>query len=293
MKKIIRVAIILCLVFSMVACGTSRTGDKNSPSPNNTNISGNNTGNNTNNNGTGNNADNNGTGITTTETLKIGKADYAAHGTKGFCVAVAVVQGDTIVQAIVDDYQVMSKADAICVPNSDSDFGNYFADTKSSLASKRTNTDYYSGLMKSSANATIPINKSYDAIADYAIGKTVKELEDICGQKNSDELVDAVSGSTLADTKGYLLAIVEAAKNAVGGDNTQDNSEIMDDTNGNNNPSGVDKNNSDLSNGTPSNNANDNGNVTASPNNNGKATASPSADTNGTTGNGTGNTTGR
>ncbi len=292
MKRVFSFAIILCLTFTMVACGRNNAGDNNSPSPTATNSAGTNGGANTGTNtGTNNDTNNNGTGITNTEVLKIGKADYAAHGTKGFTVAVAVVQGDTIVQAYIDEYQVMSKKDATCVPNSDSDFGNYFADTTSGLASKRTNATYYSNLMKSVANATVPINKSFDAIADYAIGKTIKELQDECDQKSSEKMVDAVSGSTLADTRNYLLAIVEAAKNAANGDNTQDNSEIMDDTNGNNNPSGVDKNNSDLSNGGANATNNANGKTSASPS--ASPSVSPSASASPSTTPGNGNNTNR
>lgn len=211
--------------------------------------------------------ENTGTGVTETETLKVGKAEYAAHGTKGFSIAFAVLQGDTIVAAYVDDYQVMSKDEASVVPNSDKDFGKYFTDTKSSLASKRENSDYYSKLMKDNAGATISIADNFDAIANYAVGKTVPELQKELEQKDDAKMVDAVSGSTLADTKGYLMAILNAAKNAENSDNAVNNEKVNDQT-GNGNPSAAEKNNSDLSNGSE--------NLTSSPSaTNATATTSP------------------
>ncbi|MDO5292430.1 MAG: hypothetical protein Q4F05_06735 [bacterium] len=235
MKKLISILCMLGCVFSLAACSSGATEEEenNTMTPTDAASTGD---------------ANQGTGVTETETLKVGKAEYAAHGTKGFCVAFAVIQGDTIVAAYVDDYQVMSKDEATVVPNSDKDFGKYFTDTKSSLASKRVNSSYYSKLMKDNAGATISISENFDAIANYAVGKTVPELQKELDQKDDAKMVDAVSGSTLADTKGYLMAILEAAKNAESTDSAINNEDINDQT-GNGNPSGADKNNQDLSDG--------------------------------------------
>lgn len=251
MKKLISIVCMCLCVASLAACGNGSDDKNDTTTPTEA--------------GSTDNADENkGTGVTETETLKVGKAEYAAHGTKGFSVAFAVLQGDTIVAAYVDDYQVMSKDEASVVPNSDKDFGSYFADTKSSLASKRENNEYYSKLMKENAGSTIDFASNLDAISNYAVGKTVKELKSELDQKDDEKMVDAVSGSTLADTKGYLMAILKAAENAENTDSAINNEKVNDKT-GNGNPSAVDKNNADLSNGAE--------NATASP----ETATSPSA----------------
>ena len=63
--------------------------------------------------------------------------------------------------------------------------------------------------MKDKAGSTVSIADNYDAIEKFCVGKTIKELEDVA---NSENPVDAVSGATLVDTKGYLEAIIEVAK---------------------------------------------------------------------------------
>ena len=143
--------------------------------------------------------------------LQIGQAYAAAHGTDSFAYAVAVVQGDTIVAAYLDEFQFMDPAaGAVGVPNSDADFGADYPEGMV-LASKRQSNDYYSEMMTSYANATVSIVGNFDAIEDYAAGKTIDELS---ATASSEDAVDAVSGATLADTAGYLNAIAEAARNA-------------------------------------------------------------------------------
>ncbi len=144
--------------------------------------------------------------------LQIGMAYSSAHGTKCFTQTVAVVEGDTVVAAYVDDYQFMDPSSATAVPNSDADFGADYADgTKQVLASKRVNNEFYSNNMKEKANATTKIADSFNAIQDFAVGKTVAEIREAAGKDNA---VDAVSGATLADTAGYLNAIADAAEAA-------------------------------------------------------------------------------
>ena len=145
--------------------------------------------------------------------VKVGKVEYAAHGTKCFTVAAVAMAGEKIVDAILDDYQVMDANGYVGVPNSDADFGSNFAEGKV-LVSKRANAAAYSTNMAEKAGSTVPVDKSLDAIEAYAVGKTVTELENILASTPADNMVDAVSGATLVDTYGYLLSILEAAKDA-------------------------------------------------------------------------------
>jgi hypothetical protein len=146
--------------------------------------------------------------------IKVGRVDYAAHGTKCFTSAVAIMLGDKIVATSIDDYQFMGTDVATGVPNSDKDFGKNYKDPKMVLASKRTNTKYYSENMKTKGGATIAIDKNLDAVQVYAAGKTIAELEAVASNSTPGQKVDAVSGATLADTPGYLSALVAAAKAA-------------------------------------------------------------------------------
>ena len=150
-----------------------------------------------------------------TSNIKMGRVEYAAHGTKCFTVAVVAVSGDTIVGASIDDYQFMGKDVAKGVPNSDKDFGlQGYKDPNMVLASKKANAKYYSDLMKEEAKATKPLDESYAAIEKYVTGKTVADLEKTLNDNDAKRMVDAVSGATLQDTKGYVTALVEAAKTA-------------------------------------------------------------------------------
>lgn len=149
------------------------------------------------------------------EPLKVGRVDYAAHGTKGIANAFAVVQGDKIVKAYVDEYQFMATEGTTAVPNSDKDFGTlgYKDATKQVLASKKVNVAAYSANMAKSGGSTQPWDKNMAAIENYVVGKTVAELEATLKNTPKEKMpVDTVSGSTLADTHGYVSAIVAAAK---------------------------------------------------------------------------------
>lgn len=150
--------------------------------------------------------------------LKVGRADYAPHGTKSFAVVVVALSGDTIVAASLDEYQFLSTDVATGVPNADAvadgDFASNFKDPNVVLASKRANTEYYSKHMKEAAGSTVTIHENFDAVEAYVTGKSVAELEDILAKKNAEQMMDAVSGATLRDTKGYVQAFVAAAKAA-------------------------------------------------------------------------------
>ena len=143
--------------------------------------------------------------------IKLGQVQYAAHGTKCFAVMTVVLEGDKIVAALIDEYQV--GAGMVGVPNSENGFGG-FADGKV-LYSKRVNAAAYSANM-ANAGSTVALDVNYDIVQAFAQGKTIAELEAIIAGFAGDKqaAVDAVSGATLVDTYGYLLGILAAAQAA-------------------------------------------------------------------------------
>lgn len=143
--------------------------------------------------------------------LQIGQIYAAAHGTKCFTQAVAVVKDDVIIAAHLDEFQFIdSTEDVTGVPNSDTEFAEGYAEGMV-LCSKRENAEYYSALMADHGGSTVAIDANFDAIESFAVGKTIDELTKTA---ESDNPVDAVSGATLADTAGYLNAIAKAAQAA-------------------------------------------------------------------------------
>ena len=144
--------------------------------------------------------------------LKIGRADFAAHGTKSFASAVAILDGDKIVAASIEEYQFMAKASNTGVPNSDKDFGKNYADPNMVLASKLDNANTYSANMAAKAGSTVHLLTNFNAIEAFTTGKTVAELESLTATKTAEEMVDAVTSATLVDTIGYVKSIAAAAK---------------------------------------------------------------------------------
>ena len=146
-----------------------------------------------------------------THEVKLGQVQWAAHGTKCFAVMTVVLQGDVIVAAHIDEYQV--GAGMVGVPNSENGFGG-FTDGKV-LYSKRVNAAAYSANM-TKAGSTVALDVNYDLIQNFCVGKTVAELEAVIAGFNGDATaaVDAVTGATLVDTLGYLTGLLEAAKAA-------------------------------------------------------------------------------
>ena len=61
----------------------------------------------------------------------------------------------------------------------------------------------------SGSGATVTLGANFDAIQNYAVGKTIDEIEATASGENA---VDAVSGATLVDTAGYLATILAAAQ---------------------------------------------------------------------------------
>lgn len=144
--------------------------------------------------------------------LQMGMVYGAPHGTKTFGQAYAVVQGDVIVAAFVDEFQfVAAGTEGVTpVPNSDSDFAQGYAEGKV-LASKRVMADYYSNNMATKAGSTVRIDDNFDAIQSYAVGKTIAQVEAVAGGDKT-AAVDAVSGATLVSTANYVGVIAAAAE---------------------------------------------------------------------------------
>ena len=143
--------------------------------------------------------------------IKVGQVQWAAHGTKCFAVMTVGLQGDVIIAAHIDEYQV--GAGMTGVPNSENGFGG-FTDGKV-LYSKRVNAEAYSTNMQK-AGSTVALDVNYDLIQAFCVGKTVSELEMAIVGFGGDatKAVDAVSGATLVDTLGYLQGLLAAAKAA-------------------------------------------------------------------------------
>ena len=142
------------------------------------------------------------------EGVTLSQVLFAAHGTKCFAVITVAMDGDKIVDAYIDEFQMMAADTSVGVPNSE-----VMIEVEGKvLASKRVNAEAYSANMQK-AGSTVAINVNYDAIEAFATGKTVAELEAELVGKTAEEMVDAVAGCTLVDTLGYLNGILEAARN--------------------------------------------------------------------------------
>jgi len=176
MKKVLAILLALTMVFCLVACGEKEPAKK-------------------------------------TANLQIGQYIGACHGTHCFSVVTALVDGDTVVKAYLDEFQFMdhTKEGVVAVPNSDvaDGFGaSYTGDNW--LASKRASNVYYSGNMAARGGATVELAANFDALQAYCEGKKISELE------AGVESADAISGCTLADASNYVKGVAEAAKIAQG-----------------------------------------------------------------------------
>ncbi|MDC7240018.1 MAG: hypothetical protein PQJ50_06625 [Spirochaetales bacterium] len=153
-----------------------------------------------------------------TSDIKTGYVIDAPHGHYAFGTAVVVLAGDTIISANLDEFQFQDISNNLTgVPNSyiegaDNYFGKGYADGQI-LISKKADSSTYSKNMAEKAGATVAIADNYAAIEDYVVGKTISEVERVANQ-DAKKVTDAVSGATLADTKGYLGMIIKAAKSA-------------------------------------------------------------------------------
>ena len=91
-----------------------------------------------------------------TPAIKLGQIEYAAHGAQCFAVITVAMQGDIIVAAHIDEFQVMQGENVVGVPNSDAAFGGNIvgSDEGKVLGSKRVYNEYYSNNMATKAGST-------------------------------------------------------------------------------------------------------------------------------------------
>ena len=141
----------------------------------------------------------------------------APHGDKSFSVTTVALDGDKLAAVAVDEFQYVDPSDFGGVPNSDADFG---ADVQDGLAlsSKQANNEAYSAMMADKGGATNEYSSNMAAVADFALGKSVVELESAVKELDAlgedDSPADVVTGATFSDTSGYLQAIIDAMKAA-------------------------------------------------------------------------------
>lgn len=139
----------------------------------------------------------------------------APHGDKSFASAVVAVQGDKIVAVDIDEYQFVEGDGWTAVPNADGEFGKAFPEGQT-LISKDANSDKYSELMAEKAQATQKLSDNKQAIYDFVKGKSIDELQatvdELAGLGEDGNVSDVVSGSTLADTGGYIQLIMDTVK---------------------------------------------------------------------------------
>ena len=129
----------------------------------------------------------------------LGRANFAAHGSKAFADAVTLVKDGVIAASSIDEFQCMASdtEGLIPVPNSDGAFGENLAEGFA-LGSKSLNTASYSAHMTEKAGATEDWLQSMDAIEASVLGQHV----------------DAITGATLVDARAYAFAAIKAGMNA-------------------------------------------------------------------------------
>ena len=154
------------------------------------------------------------TAAESTGEIKTAVINGAPHGDKAFGIAAVTLEGDKIVSSYIDEYQFMDPATSKGVPSADGAFGESFKASGKVLASKNENSEQYSKNMAEKGGATNTLDENMAAIHEFVKGKTVTELEETLKENPGEKMVDVVSGSTLADTEGYVKFIVEAAKAA-------------------------------------------------------------------------------
>lgn len=138
----------------------------------------------------------------------------APHGEGAFARIAVVTDGDKLVDVTIDELQYFDEdSDFVGLPNQDEDT-EFKAGNKEGkiLGSKIMNDEKYSAMMKEKAQSTVSIWDNYKAIQDFAMGKTIDELKEAIADAEDGKPIDAVTGATLVDTKGYLQAIIETAE---------------------------------------------------------------------------------
>jgi len=138
----------------------------------------------------------------------------APHGEGTFARIAVVTDGDKLVDVSIDELQYFDEdSDFVGLPNQDEDT-EFKAGNKEGkiLGSKIMNDEKYSAMMKEKAESTVSIWDNYKAIEEFAMGKTIDELKEAIADAEDGKAIDAVTGATLVDTKGYLEAIIETAE---------------------------------------------------------------------------------
>ncbi len=146
--------------------------------------------------------------------LVLRRSLQAPHGEGSFATVGVITDGDKIVDASIDELQYFdADSDFAALPNQDEDteFKAGNAEGKI-LGSKVENSDAYSKMMTEKAKSTVAIADNYKAIVDFAKGKTISELEEAIKDAEDGKAIDSVTGATLVDTKGYIQAIIDTAK---------------------------------------------------------------------------------
>lgn len=145
--------------------------------------------------------------------IRMGQSYYASHNDGDICLVSVAMEDDVIVGVTLDEISYMSSDEFKGLPNTQADatFGKQ-TDPAKNLASKVQNDEAYSGMMKANG-ATQGIKENYQALIDFAKGKTLEDLRSAVTGKSEQDAIDGVSGCTLESTQGYLEAIMEACKN--------------------------------------------------------------------------------
>lgn len=124
---------------------------------------------------------------------------------------VVATSGDKIVAVSINEYQYEdAEGDYEGVINSDAAFGEGSAEGKV-LMSKLDNEEVYSAAMKEAGSPTT-LADTYKGIGDFAIGKTIEELESYVNETSDEEIIDAISTATFHSTPTLLRQVVEVAK---------------------------------------------------------------------------------
>ena len=146
--------------------------------------------------------------------LVLRRSLQAPHGEGSFARIAVITDGDKLVDVTIDELQYFdADSDFVALPNQDEDteFKAGNAEGKI-LGSKIMNDEQYSAMMKEKAQSTVSIWDNYKAIQDFAMGKTIDELKEAIADAEDGKPIDAVTGATLVDTKGYLQAIIDTAE---------------------------------------------------------------------------------
>lgn len=150
---------------------------------------------------------------------RLGVAYYNAHN-GAIAAAAAVVDADgKILAAYLDDVFLVDLNQGYeGLPAVDSNrVTDYLANPAYTLASKKykVNSDIYGAAMAARGSTVLPAD-NLTKIQEFAVGKTVADLEAIMAKSSADakEEIQAASGATFTDNQRYLNTIVLAAKNA-------------------------------------------------------------------------------